>query len=153
MDDDLAAMDRQVTIPFSGGCACGAIRYECRAAPLAMFRCHCRDCQRATGGPCSSVVLLSAEAIRFTRGSPRHHSSLRAAGGTHVRGFCPDCGSPLTGGQGDPPTPYVGVHAATLDDPSWFRPQMDIFTSRAQPWLWMDPTLPKWETYPPAEEG
>lgn len=141
-----------MTLPISGGCACGSIRYECGAAPLAMFRCHCRDCQRATGGPCSWVVLLPAGAFRFTKGTPRYHSSPRITGATHARGFCPDCGSPLTGGQGDPPTPYVGVHAASLDDSGWFRPQMDIFTSRAQPWDRMDPELPKWDTYPPDAE-
>jgi len=36
-----------------------------------------------------------------------------------------------------------------LDDPNWFRPQMDIFTSEAQPWDQMDPAIPKYEKYPP----
>ena len=139
-------------VPFSGGCACGAIRYEATASPLAMFQCHCRDCQRATGGPFAAVVLLPAEAFRLTRGVPRYHASANLAGSTHVRGFCPECGSPVTGGQGDPPTPFVGVHASSLDDPSWFHPQMDIFVSRAQPWDRMDPELPRYDTYPPAGE-
>jgi hypothetical protein len=37
-------------LPFTGGCVCGAIRYECSAAPIMMFKCHCRDCQQVTGG-------------------------------------------------------------------------------------------------------
>ncbi len=36
--------------PFTGGCSCGAIRYESTAEPIMMFKCHCRDCQQATGG-------------------------------------------------------------------------------------------------------
>ncbi|HEY7529865.1 MAG TPA: GFA family protein [Gemmatimonadota bacterium] len=138
-----------MTLPITGGCACGAIRYESTAEPLGMFRCHCRDCQRATGGPCSWVAIFAAEAFRFTGGTPRFHSSERASGGLHARGFCAECGSPLTGGQGDPPTPYVGVHVASLDDSTWFRPQMDIFRSRAQPWDRPDPALPQWDAYAP----
>lgn len=38
-----------VSVPFTGGCACGAIRSDCSAAPLLVWKCHCRDCQRATG--------------------------------------------------------------------------------------------------------
>ena len=44
-------------VPFSGGCACGLIRYTCTAAPLAMVNCYCRDCQRASGGACSPSVV------------------------------------------------------------------------------------------------
>ena len=36
--------------PYTGGCACGAIRYECNAEPMFSWICHCRECQRATGG-------------------------------------------------------------------------------------------------------
>ena len=46
-------------------------------------------------------------------------------------------------------SPFVGVLAASLDDPSWFQPQMDIFVSDAQPWDKMDPAIPKFEQYPP----
>jgi len=44
----------------------------------------------------------------------------------------------------------VGVLAGTLDDPSWFQPQMDIFVSDAQPWDQMDPAIPKFGQYPPS---
>ncbi len=54
-------------IPFTGGCACRAILYECTAEPLEMFRCHCRDCQRASGGgACNYVVVVPAESFELT---------------------------------------------------------------------------------------
>jgi hypothetical protein len=45
----------------------------------------------------------------------------------------------------------VGIRVGTLDDPSWFRPDADIFVDRAQPWDHMNPALPKYATYPPGQ--
>ncbi len=139
-----------MTLPVTGGCACGAIRYEASAEPVMMFNCHCRDCQRATGGECARVVVFPADAFRFVRGTPRYHMTEGVSGGLHKRGFCPDCGSRLTGGENPEGTSgIVGVTAASLDEPALFRPQMDIFASRAQPWARMDPSILKFELMPP----
>jgi hypothetical protein len=86
-------------MPITGGCACGAIRYEAAVEPVMMFNCHCRDCQHATGGACANAVIFPAEAFRFVRGTPRYHDSEASSGGQHRRGYCADCGSRLTGGQ------------------------------------------------------
>ena len=43
----------------------------------------------------------------------------------------------------------VGIVAGSLDDPTWFHPQMDLFTSDAEPWDQMDPAIPKYEKYSP----
>src|SRR2546429_1444845 len=83
-----------ITTPFSGGCACGAIRYESTAEPVAMLHCHCRDCQQSSGGPFSSFVVVPTKAFKLLQGSPRFHASPSEAGGMTRRGFCPDCGSP-----------------------------------------------------------
>ena len=83
----------------TGGCACGAIRYECTAEPVAMFCCHCRDCQRASGGAGNYVVIMPADSFKFTRGAPRYHFTTSAKFGHHKRGFCAECGSRLTGGR------------------------------------------------------
>jgi hypothetical protein len=133
--------------PFSGGCACGAIRYECNAEPIVMFNCHCRDCQRATGGPFSAVVYVPAKAFKITKGSPRYYKTSSEGGGHNLRGFCPECGSRLFGGGSDR---GQGTNASSLDDPSLFRPRFDIFTSDAQPWDQMHPKLPKFEKYAPS---
>ena len=138
-----------MTPPINGGCACGAIRYECSAAPLAMLRCHCRDCQRATGGGHASYVILPAESFRLTRGSPRYHFTESVAMGLQRRGFCAECGSRLTAGEkAEGGSPIVAIHAAGLDDPGAFQSQMDVWVSDAQPWASMDPSLPKFEKYP-----
>jgi len=137
-------------IPFSGGCACGAIRYECSAETIMMLKCHCRDCQRVTGSAFVAGLLLPASAFRLAKGQLAYHFTPSMAGGKHRRGFCPECGSRITGGENDrQPSEYVGVTAGSLDDPSWFRPQMDFFVSDARPWDQMDSAIPKFEHYPP----
>jgi hypothetical protein len=129
---------------FTGGCACGAIRYEVNAEPIAMFNCHCRDCQHASGGPYTGVVYMAAKAVKITKGSPRYYTTSSEAMGGNKRGFCPDCGSRLFGGITD--TGH-GITASSLDDPSLFKPQFEIWTSEAQPWDQMDPKLQKFERY------
>lgn len=69
-----------VSTPFTGGCACGAIRYECSAEPLMSLNCHCRDCQRATGSAYNTVVGVPAAQVQFTQGSPNTMRRLGSAG-------------------------------------------------------------------------
>jgi hypothetical protein len=83
-------------IPFTGGCSCGAIRYECTAEPILMFKCHCRDCQQVTGSGFAPGILLPRGAFRLTRGQLRYHFTSSIARGKHKRGFCPECGSRVT---------------------------------------------------------
>ena len=129
-----------IQTPFTGGCQCGAVRYACDARPveILMFRCHCRDCQRLSGGGHCPVVFVPANRLRITRGEIRRHQTPGMAG-PHIRGFCPQCGSRVTGGEGEG-SPGIGVTAASLDDPGGFTPQMEIWISDAQPWDPLDPT-------------
>jgi hypothetical protein len=115
-----------------------------------MFKCHCRDCQRVTGSGFVAALLVPASAFRLTKGQLRYHFTPSFAGGKHKRGFCPECGSRLTGGESaERPTGFVGITAGSLDDPAWFHPTMDIFTCDAQPWDRIDANLPNYEQYPP----
>jgi hypothetical protein len=140
-----------MTIPFTGGCECGAIRYEVTEAPLVMFNCHCRPCQKVTGGPYTPVVLVRRKAFRFTQGTPKYHLTDNIKGAKHKRGFCGDCGSRVTGADFEKKqAPWVGLTASSLDDPTIFKPAYDIFTSHAQAWDPMDPKLPKHSEYPPS---
>lgn len=145
-----AILSRMKT-PFAGGCVCGAVRYECTATPteIQMFKCHCRDCQHVTGGGYTPVVYVPSLTFRITRGALRYFKTNSEMMGvnSHLRGFCPDCGSRITGGEG-PGAPGVGVTAGSLDDPSWFKPAVEMWVSDAQPWDLMDPALPKLDKYP-----
>jgi hypothetical protein len=136
--------------PFTGGCVCGAVRYECTAKTeeIQMLKCHCRDCQRISGGPYTPVVYVPLRTFRVTKGKIKHFNTASDAKGHHQRGFCSDCGSRLTGGEYEGST-GIGMTASSLDDPSWFKPVVDMWVSDAQPWDLMDPALPKFPKYAP----
>jgi hypothetical protein len=124
---------------FSGGCACGAIRFVCSAEPLATFNCHCRDCQKASGAAFITAVAVPPAAVTIT-GQPKYYLVEGESGNTMSRGFCADCGSRLfarNSGNAD----AIGIHLAALDDPNRSQPTMDIWTSSAPKWDYLNPAL------------
>jgi len=140
-----------ISVPFTGGCACGAIRYECSAQPLLMFRCHCRDCQRATGSPFAANVWAAASAFTFTSGEPKSYVVKSARGSTVYHDFCPACGAPIGMHIGELPD-FILLRAASLDDPSGLEPVADLWTCRVYPWDSLNPDLRQYETQPTIEE-
>jgi hypothetical protein len=65
-------MNDAITVPFTGGCACTAIRYECAALPLRMLNCHCRDCQMASGSAYSATVIMARSALTMIPSFPKN---------------------------------------------------------------------------------
>ena len=98
--------------PFAtGGCQCGAVRYAVTAKPFSADFCHCRMCQRAVGNVFAAFADLKEGQVEWTKGAPAIFDSSTKA----ERGFCRDCGTPLTfayKGQ-----PYISVTLGSLDDP------------------------------------
>lgn len=135
-------------VPFPGGCVCGDVRYECSAPPLMMLNCHCRDCQQVGGGPYAPIVIVPLNAFQLTKGVLQHFATTRVSGRHNLRGFCGKCGSRLTVGE-DSERNMIGLLVGNLDDPSWFKPAMDIFVCDGQPWDIMDLNLPKHQQYRP----
>ena len=125
---------------------CGAVRYECAGDPIAMGNCHCRDCQRATGSAFAAAVLVPVSAVRIT-GEVKYYEVTGDSGTVVYRGFCPNCGARLFGKPAASPD-IIDIMAGSLDDPSWFRPQADIYTASAQPRDYMNPDLPKFPRMP-----
>jgi hypothetical protein len=78
-------------IPVTGGCLCGAIRYESKEPPTQGFYCHCTLCQKSLGGLFGASLSFPGSAFKFTKGEPKYYHATSFA----KRGFCVDCGSPL----------------------------------------------------------
>ena len=132
---------------LTGGCACGAIRYECSSEPVISANCYCRDCQRASGAAMASVLGVPKAAVKILKGDVRYFDVTADSGKKISRGFCPTCGSPLFGlFEGMPE--QMGIRATSLDDPGKFKPGMNIYMSSALPWAPVSENLPKFPKMP-----
>jgi hypothetical protein len=126
---------------ITGGCLCGAVRYEIEAEPLVVRTCWCTDCQKFAAGSATVNVVFPAEAVHL-EGDLRDFASTADSGSAMHRGFCPTCGTPVTTGSEARPH-LIGIRAGTLDDPELGRPQVTIWTSSAPSWAPIDPTIPQ----------
>ena len=131
----------------SGGCLCGAVRYEIDGDPVFAGHCHCIDCQKATGTGHVSVTGLPRAAVTVT-GETRGFAVTGESGLAYTRNFCPTCGS-LIFGEAEGMPGLINVTAGTLDDPTAFEPQFVIFTRSRPAWDRIDSGLPEFDAMPP----
>ena len=137
--------------PLTGGCACGAVRYECLNPPMFTWVCHCRECQRSTGGGGAVNVVLTKPDVEWTRGAPKYHESIGTSGAKTRRGFCRECGSPLAA-QADVFPQIQGISAASFDDPGQLELVAHIWTDSVQPWDTLTLGLPAIAQTPTEQE-
>ncbi len=117
---------------MTGGCLCGKIRYEITEEPKGCCICHCRSCQKATGGTNIALVIVGKDDIKV-EGEPKEYSTPGSSGQLVHRKFCGDCGTTMMGhpeALGD----LRSVSAVTLDDPSAVSVNMELWTCDAQSW-------------------
>ncbi len=134
---------------ITGGCHCGAVRYEIEGEPVWAGFCHCRNCQRLTGTGHACYMGVRSDKLSV-RGETRRYPITLASGVTLVRRFCPTCGSQIFGEPGSTPG-MANVYAGTLDDTALFRPTDAIFTRTRPPWDCISGDLREYAGHP-AEE-
>ena len=132
---------------YAGGCACGAIRYEISGEPLLENHCQCRDCQRKSGTGHGSYLTFPRAGVAL-QGKATHWDLMGDSGNVKTRAFCPVCGSPVYMTFAAGPDVFT-VHAASLDDPGLFKPQVVTYGVRGHAWDHIDPALPKFDRMPP----
>ena len=133
---------------YVGGCACGAIRYEISAEPMASNDCQCRDCQRRSGTGHGSYLTFPSRKDVKLKGEATLWNVAGDTGNVKSYAFCPVCGSPVYLTFAAAPDLFT-VHAASLDDPSRYKPQMVTYVVRGYAWDHLDPALPKFDKMPP----
>lgn len=110
---------------WSGGCQCGAVRFRIDGELREPSICHCRMCQKAMGGPFGAFV--GADEVVWTRGAPKHFQSSNKV----RRGYCGDCGTPLTFEIGQ----AFGLAIFTFDRASEIAPLMQLEPENAPDWV------------------
>jgi hypothetical protein len=101
---------------MTGGCQCGRVRYSAEVESDEAYLCHCRMCQRATGGVSIAFVNVPVAGVEWQSGPDWYQSSPIAH-----RPFCSTCGTPLgfaflENGEN------IDLTVGSFDDPSRFRP-------------------------------
>lgn len=132
---------------YTGGCLCGALRYEAHAlgrGPTGY--CYCGDCRKASGSGFIPFINFSAKAVRF-KGQAKQTVSKAFRGGDAVRNSCPVCSSLVFGGVIGESDSFT-IYAGSLDDPSLFEPEIAIFNRSRPHWVPLPRGLTVFETMP-----
>ena len=127
---------------ISGGCLCGAVRYEGNAEPLGAGVCHCTDCQHISGSAFSVNVLVPRSSVTFKGDALASYTHKGGSGKSLSRKFCRNCGSSLASEPESLPTALI-LKAGTLDETSWVKPAFHIWADSAQSWVHIDPAAAK----------
>ena len=133
---------------LSGGCLCGAVRYECDSEKImASAICHCRDCQYVSGGGPANIVGVPDPAFELLKGETKGFTVKSEGGNDVTRHFCAECGTPMFSELSTAPGLKI-IKVGTFDDPGSFKPQMTVWTSSAPPWAHIDADLPQFPKDP-----
>lgn len=134
---------------IEGGCLCGAVRYRADVEPAMTGVCHCRHCQRQSGSSFSILVGVPKGALRFEGETMVSYTDQGESGLPVLRKFCGRCGSPVLSEVAAMPD-LDWIKAGTLDDVSWFKPQVHLWCDNLQPWVTLPPDAVKVARNPPA---
>ena len=127
-------MKPKFKMPLTGRCQCRQVAYKITSAPLAVYACHCTECQRQSGSAFSLSLLVEREAVVVDEGAPavweRQHESGRVIDCV----MCGTCGTRLFH-EPRANTKVTIVKAGNLDDTSWLFPVSHIWTRSALTWV------------------
>ena len=127
----LGAVPSDVTLPLSGGCGCGRVRFRVEAPPVSATYCHCTRCQRRTGTAASAQAYVEPGSVVIESGEEDLRSWAPADG--MEKTFCGACGSSVFVRSPDDGA-IVAVHLGAFDGDPGIRPSARQFVAYAAPW-------------------
>jgi len=131
---------------YEGGCACGTLRYATDAEPVMAAHCQCSICQKLSGTGHASFAVFPEPAVTIA-GEPKYWSYTADSGNQASRGHCTNCGA-MVFGRTDSFKGMLGIMLGSLDVPSRITPQISAYSSRAQPWDYLDPAINRFPAMP-----
>jgi len=124
-------MSSPVSLPLTGGCGCGAVRFELDAPPERAIYCHCTRCQRRSGTNAGASARIDPGTFRLVAGAERLRGWMPEGGLEKV--FCGECGSGLLARRPDDGAVLV-VRMGAFDGDPGVRPSAHQYTAYAAPW-------------------
>jgi hypothetical protein len=129
---------------LSGGCMCGAVRYETSGESFGVAHCHCESCRKHNGGPVVTLAGYKADNVVFSGSDRKIYESSPGVG----RAFCGNCGTPLTWeGDGGELGKILEIHISTFDDPELLVPTSHAFYPERISWFDIADDLPRYEGF------
>jgi hypothetical protein len=119
------------SLPLTGGCVCGRVRFEVAEPLLGAVYCHCKRCQRRTGSAFAVTALTAKGSFRITEGEDVVRSWVPDDGWS--KSFCPECGGHVFTTSPDDPA-LVAIRMGALDGDPGIRPAAHQFTDYAASW-------------------
>jgi hypothetical protein len=132
---------------ITGGCLCGAVRYEASAKPLMTRACWCRVCQYFASGNAAVNLVFSTDTVTIS-GQLKDFESIADSGNKMHRQFCVDCGVHVFSAAEVRPHILI-IRAGTLDEQKDVKIDALIWTSSAPGWAFLDPNIPQFEKQAP----
>jgi len=123
---------------YTGGCQCGAVRFRAEGALGDASVCHCRMCQKASGNFYMPLVSVRDARLEWARGEPKRFRSSNHA----LRGFCAQCGTPLTYEAPD----GIALAIGAFDHPEEIAPMIQWGVEAKLPYVDAIPALPARDT-------
>jgi hypothetical protein len=135
-------------LPLAGRCQCKDVVYKITSAPLAVYACHCTECQRQSGSAFSLSLLAERVAVTVQEGKPtvwaRRHESGRVINCV----LCPNCGTRLFH-EPQANSKVTIAKAGNLDETNWLYPVGHIWTRSALPWVTIPTDAVNYDGQPP----
>ena len=131
---------------FTGSCHCGDISYTFSGEPLRQVNCHCKNCQKTSGGPYLANIFVSEDNL-LIKGSPKVYQHLADSGNQMTKKFCGNCGAQMFSlGSGRPG--IVSIRGGTIDNLEMIQPTINIFVSSKIPSTPLNESLSTFEKMP-----
>ena len=133
---------------ITGGCHCGAIRYQAEGEAVVHALCHCSDCRRHAGAPMVGWAMYGQAAVKVTKGRPKVYASSEHG----RRHFCAACGTGLFYENAEMLAGLIDIQSCTYDDPDAVPPEAHIQVAERIKWMARVHELPKFDRFPPKDD-
>tara|TARA_Y100001934_G_scaffold97379_1_gene120187 strand:+ start:669 stop:1139 length:471 start_codon:yes stop_codon:yes gene_type:complete len=118
-----------------GGCQCGKVAYELSGAPVALYRCHCTECQTASGGAFGMSMWVRMEDFKLNSGALKKYVRVADSGGEVESFFCENCGVRIYTRPLQLDSGFLVLKPGTLKESDNLKPSADIWLGSKQKWF------------------